>query len=68
MMDCGKDGQSIDGAMAFVEIDTAVVDQALMPSRSTVAMELERADGLRLRLHAVNCADMLALIERFMGV
>lgn len=68
MMDAGKDSQSTDGAMAFVEIDTAVVDQTLMASRSTVAVELERADGLRLRLHAANRADMLALIERFMGV
>ena len=68
MMDSGKDRQSIGGAMAFVEIDTSVVDQTLMPSDSTVAIELERSDGLRLRLHRAKRADMLALIERFMGM
>jgi hypothetical protein len=31
-------------------------------------MELERADGLRLRIQAAHGADILAVVERFMGV
>ena len=55
------------GAMAFVEIDTSVVDQTPMPSPGGVVIELERADGLRLRLSRAERTDMLALLERFMG-
>ena len=51
----------------FVEIDRTLVDQALGPDVSAVWMELERPDGLRLRIQSTQGADMLALAERFMG-
>ncbi len=52
----------------FVEIDRGLVEQALGPGGVPVAMELERPEGLRLRLQAANRAELLALLERFMGV
>jgi hypothetical protein len=66
--DSGKGSERTGGAMAFVEIDTSGVDQTRMPSPGGVEIELERADGLRLRLPRAERADMLALVERFMGV
>jgi hypothetical protein len=53
---------------SFVEIDPAVVDQAIRPSARPVLMEMERPDGLRLRIQPSNSADMLALMARFMEV
>ncbi len=52
---------------AFVEVDRAVVDRALEPDATVAWMELERPDGLRLRIQATRGADMLALADRFMG-
>jgi hypothetical protein len=53
---------------AFVEINRALLDQAPGPDATTVWMELERPDGLRLRIRPTHGVDMLALVERFMGV
>jgi len=53
---------------SFVEIDPAVVDQAMRPGGTPVLIELERPDGLRLRIQPTNSADMLALMARFMEV
>ena len=55
------------GDRAFVEIDRTLVDQARRPEATAVWMELERPDGLRLRIRPTHSADMLALVERFMG-
>ena len=52
----------------FVEIDRGIVDQAIRPSARPVLMEMERPDGLRLRVQPANSADMLALMARFMEV
>ena len=54
--------------IAFVEVDREVVDRAIRPSSSTAWMEMERPDGLRLRLQPANGADVLALVRRFMEV
>jgi hypothetical protein len=54
--------------MAFVEVDRALVDQAPRSDATAVWMELERPDGLRLRIRPTHGVDMLALVERFMGV
>ena len=60
---------AVSGAeRSFVEIDPAVVDQAIRPSARPVLMEMERPDGLRLRIQPTNSADMLALMARFMEV
>ena len=53
---------------SFVEIDPAVVDQAMRSGGTPVLIELERPDGLRLRIQPTNSADMLALMARFMEV
>jgi hypothetical protein len=53
---------------AFVEIEPAVMEQAVESSASAAAwMELERPDGFRLRIRPTGGADMLALIDRFLG-
>jgi len=63
----GKRRQGAGGETAFVEIDPLVMDQAPGPEASAVWMELERPDGLRLRIRPSGDADMLALIDRFLG-
>ncbi|MCP3867701.1 MAG: hypothetical protein GY703_06310 [Gammaproteobacteria bacterium] len=52
----------------FVEIDRGIVDQAVKPSGMPGLMEMERPDGLRLRIQPANSADMLVLLTHFMGV
>jgi hypothetical protein len=63
-----KRRQGAGGKTAFVEIDRALVDRAPGPEAGAVWMELERPDGLRLRIQPTRGADMLALVDRFMGV
>jgi hypothetical protein len=64
----GQRRQDADGGTTFVEIDPMLVDQAPGPEATAAWMELERPDGLRLRIHSTHSSDMLALAERFMGV
>jgi len=64
----GRRRRDSGGKTTFVEIDSALVDQAPGPEAGAVWMELERPDGLRLRIRPTGGADMLALIDRFMGV
>ena len=53
---------------AFVEVEPAVVERAVGPSDSAVPwMELERPDGLRLRIGPAGGADLLAVLDRFVG-
>ena len=60
---------AVSGAeRSFVEIAPAVVDQAMRSGGTPVLIELERPDGLRLRIQPTNSADMLALMARFMEV
>ncbi|MCP5022563.1 MAG: hypothetical protein GY930_12420 [bacterium] len=63
----GQRRQGPGGKTAFVEIDRALVDPAPGPDATAVWMELERPDGLRLRIQPSGGADMLALVDRFMG-
>ena len=63
----GQRRQSGDGKTAFVEIDPVVMDQALRPEPGAAWLELERPDGLRLRIRPSSGAELLALVERFMG-
>jgi len=62
-----KRRQGSGGKTAFVEIAPAPVDQALGSEAEVAWMELERLDGLRLRIRPTGSADMLALVDRFMG-
>ena len=63
----GKRRQGSAGGTTFVQIDPTLVDQALGPEATAAWMELERPDGLRLRIQPIHSADMLALVERFLG-
>ncbi len=62
----GRRRRRRDGGVAFVEVDRTLVGQALGPDASAPWMELERPDGLRLRIQPTPGADVLALVERFM--
>lgn len=63
----GKHRAGSGGKTTFVELNPGLVDQALAPQDTAAWMELERPDGLRLRIQPTGGADMLALIDRFMG-
>ena len=51
--------------MTFVEIDHTLVDAA---TRRSAVLELERPDGVRLRIQPETVADALALFERYLRV
>ena len=63
----GQRRRSQDGKAAFVEIHPALVDQARDVEAGAAWMELERPDGFRLRIRPTDGADMLALLDRFLG-
>jgi hypothetical protein len=63
----GQRRRSQVGKAAFVEIDPALVDPARGVEAGAAWMELERPDGLRLRVRPSGGADMLALLDRFLG-
>ena len=67
-LSAGKELTVSGSERSFVEIDRGIVDQAIRPSARPVLMEMERPDGLRLRVQPANSADMLALMARFMEV
>ncbi len=50
----------------FVEIDRGEVEQAAGLHVAAPWLELQRPDGLRLRIHPSGGADLLALVDRFM--
>jgi hypothetical protein len=56
------------GETAFVEINPQLMDRTLEPAAAAGWLELERPDGLRLRIQPTQGAELLALVERFMGV
>jgi len=60
--------QAPSAQTAFVEIERALLDQAAVPGGAAPWMELERADGLRLRWRPTQGVEMWALLDRFMGV
>ena len=49
---------------AFVEVERAPIS---VPDAEAMWMELERPDGMRLRIRPAQGLDMLALVARFMG-
>jgi hypothetical protein len=67
-LSAGKELAVCGSERSFVEIDCGIVDQVTRPSARSVVMEIERPDGLRLRLQPANSTDMLALMVRFMEV
>ncbi len=67
MIQASRTAQPSGGETSFVEIDPGVLDQTSEPQPSAVWMELERPDGLRLRIRPSGGVDLLKLVERFMG-
>ena len=64
----GRRRRSQSAKAAFVALEPAVVDRAVGPQASATAwMELERPDGLRLRIHPSEGNELLALVDRFLG-
>ena len=63
----GHNRQGSRGKTTFVEIDPVAARQAPGPRGGALWMELERPDGLRLRIQPTHGDDMLALVERFLG-
>jgi len=59
---CGSDSE-----IAFVEIDRHLVNPSVRPNGTALVLELERPDGLRLRIQGTNGVEMLALVGRFLG-
>jgi hypothetical protein len=66
-IEAGRSRQGSGDDTAFVEIDRALIEQASGPDVTAVWMELERPDGLRLRIRPSHRGDMLTLLDRFMG-
>ena len=49
-----------------VEVEPVVIGQASSVAVQPVRLELERPDGLRLRIESGNSDDLLHVVERFM--
>jgi hypothetical protein len=65
-MEAGRSGVATDGATPFVELAPVVMEQTVGPERAALWLELERADGMRLRLGGAQGVDLLGLVECFM--
>jgi hypothetical protein len=68
LIEAGQRQPDAAGETAFVEINPRLVDRTLAPEVAGGWLELERPDGWRLRLQPAQGAELLALVERFMGV
>ncbi len=68
LIEAGQHLPDAAGATAFVEIKPRRMDRAQESATAAMWMELERPDGLRLRIQPTQGAELLALVERFMGV
>lgn len=54
-----------EGRHTFVELETPLINPA--SAKVTPWLELQRPDGLCMRLHAGDRDDLLALVDRFIG-
>jgi hypothetical protein len=55
--------------MAFMELEASLIEPTnLRPVEASLVIELQRPDGLRLRVESANTSDLVVLAERFMGV
>ena len=62
----GAKGSGEHRLASFVEVESAVLGQASRLAVQPVRVELERPDGLRLRIESGNSDDLLQVVERFM--
>jgi hypothetical protein len=68
LIEAGQHQPDAAGAATFVEINPRRVDRTPAPAAAAGWLELERPDGWRLRIQPTLGAELLALVERFMGV
>ena len=68
LIEAGQSQPDATGETAFVEIKPQRMDRAQEPTAAAMWLELERPDGLRLRIQPTQGAELLALVECFMGV
>ncbi len=54
--------------MAFMELEARLIKPSLRPVEASLVIELQRPDGLRLRVESANTTDLVVLAERFMGL
>ena len=66
IIEAGRPEKATGGDTPFVEMEPLVTDQAVRPESAAVWMELERADGMRLRIRGDQGVELLGLVERFM--
>ena len=59
--------QGAGAGAAFVEIDRKDVAQASELNATAAWLELQRPDGLRLRIHPSGGGELLALVDRILG-
>ncbi len=68
LSDAGRLRKGTEADAAFVEIDRTEVAKASGLQATAAWLELQRPDGLRLRIQPANGTDTLALMARFMEV
>lgn len=66
IIEAGRNEKASGAEPPFVEMYPVELESVVRPESATVWMELERADGMRLRIRAAHGVDMLGLVERFM--
>ena len=59
--------RAVGAEAAFVEIEPVVRDQTVGPERVAVWMELERGDGMRLRIRTAQGVDLRGVVASFVG-
>jgi hypothetical protein len=67
-IEAGQRPREAAGETAFVEIYPQRMDHPQEQASPAGWLELERPDGMRLRIQPTQGAELLALVERFMGV
>ena len=67
IIEAGQRQPDAAGEKTFVEINPRLVDRTLEPAAAAGWLELERPDGWRLRIQPTQGAELLGLVERFMG-
>ena len=68
MLESAQTTSGAEEKTAFVEIDRTLVAETQRRGAPATVMELQRPDGLRLRIEPASGAEMLVLLERFLGV
>ena len=62
-----RTAEAAEESMELVQVDPLVVAQALGERRTAMSLELERIDGMRLRIEGGGGAELLGVVERFLS-